>query len=385
MDGIDPLNPFTEEEEMYRNSVRAFLDRELEPNPQKFLDDPDYEKVFFAKAGQAGILGSMIPEDYGGPGGTDICGVILAQELGRSIGGATVGSSLGNDISTHMLVKGGSDIQKRKWCPGILSGEVTQAVPLTEPNAGSDVTAIRTSAIRNGDHYVVNGSKVFISNGNKATIFYVVAKTDPAQGSRGMSMILIEADSPGISRNRLKPMGFPAYDLAEIHFSDVRVPVQNIMLGEGRGLELMVSALSLDHIEVAARALGEAEIAFRLAYDFVRERKAFGKTIFDFQHTQFRLAEMRTEIEAGRALLHRSIIKYRSGKFDVADGAMAKLWITESSNKLIDSALQMFGGSGYMDEMPISKIYRANRLHRIYAGTSEMQKSSIAKRLDRLA
>jgi acyl-CoA dehydrogenase len=375
------LTPFTEEEEMYRASVRSFLDHELEPYIDKFVGNLDYERQFFRKAGGAGILGSMIPEEYGGPGAGKLCGVVLMQELGRSIGGATIGSSISNDIATHLLMYGGSDELKRRWAPAIMSGEAPQCMPMTEPGAGSDIGAIRTTAIRDGDSYVINGSKIYISNGNKASLLYVVAKTDPKQRSRGLSVFLVEANSKGVSRRPMKTMGFDAYDLAEFHFDNVRVPAGNLFLGEGRALDVLMSTFPLDHLELSARALGEAELAFKLALDFVKQRKVSGQTVFEFQNTQFKLAEMKTEIEVGRSFVHDGVRKYRSGNYGVTDGAMIKLWTSEMSSRVIDNAFQMFGGAGFMDEMPISKLYRCNRLYRIYAGTSEIQKATIAKRL----
>jgi acyl-CoA dehydrogenase len=310
-----------------------------------------------------------------------LCGVVLMQELGRSIGGATIGSSISNDISTHILLKGASEELKRRWLPGIMRGEISQCMPMTEPGAGSDVGALRTTALLDGDHYVLNGTKCFISNGNKADLMYVVAKTDPSLGSKGLSVLLVESATAGVSRTRMKPMGFPAYDLAEIHFDNVRVPAGNLFLGEGRAMEILLPTFPLDHLELSARALGEAELAFSLAHDYVKQRKAFGQAVFDFQNTQFKLAEMKTDIEVGRSFLHDGVRKHRAGNYGIPDGAMIKLWIPEMSARVVDNALQMFGGSGYMDEMAISRIYRANRVYRIYAGTSEIQKSVIARRL----
>lgn len=377
----DSCSPYTAEEEMYRASVRAFLDRELTPNAAKFVGNLEYDRAFWRKAGAAGLLGAAIPEEFGGPGASAICGVVLCQELGRSIGGATVGSSLGADLATHILMHGGSEEQKRRWAPGILSGEITQCMPLTEADAGSDATAIRTTAIRDGDDYVINGTKSYISNGNKSHLLYVVAKTDPTKRGSGMSMFLVEADTPGVNRRPMATMGYDAYDLAEFHFDNVRTPATSLFLGEGKALPLLMSTFAIDRLEIAARSLGEAELAFQLALDFVKQRKAFGQLVFEFQNTQFKLAEMKTDIEVGRSFLHDGVRKYRAGHFTLADGAMAKLWIPEMSARLIDKALQMFGGSGFMEEMPISKLYRANRLHRLYAGTSELQKVAIAKTL----
>ncbi len=377
-----PAEAFTEEEEMYRRTVRAFLDRELEPHHERFVGDPEYDRAFWRKAGAAGILGAAVAEEYGGPGASDLCALVMAQELGRSVGGATVGSSFGADVATHILMVGGSDAQKRRWAPGILDGSVTQCMPLTEADAGSDATAIRTTALKDGGDYVINGGKTYISNGNKAELMYVVAKTDPAQRGRGMSMILVDAaTTPGITRRRLETSGYAAYDVAELHFDNVRVPQENLMLGEGRALEILFSTFALDRLSIAGRALAEAELAYRLALDYARQRHAFGQPVIAFQNSQFVLAEMKTEIAVGTAFLHEGVRRYRAGIFDLADGAMQKLWITEMSSRVLDKAVQLFGGAGFMEEMPIARLYKANRLHRLYAGTSELQKVAIAKAL----
>jgi acyl-CoA dehydrogenase len=307
--------------------------------------------------------------------------VIKAYELGRTIAGATVGSALSADNATHILMFGGSDAQKHTWAPGIVSGEVLQCMPLTEPDAGSDATAIRTTAMRDGGQYVINGSKTFISNGGSADILYVVAKTDTSLRGKGMSIIIVEATTPGVNRRRLKTMGYPGYDVAEFHFDNVRVPVENILLGEGRAFEILFSTFAQDRLEIASRALGEADLAFELTLEYVKQRKAFGQRVFDFQNTQFKLAEMKTAVEVGRAFLYNGIRKYRAGQFQLADGAMLKLHLSEMVSRVVDEAIQLFGGSGFMDEMPISRLYRGSRLHRLYAGTSELQKIAIAKAL----
>ncbi|MEV0109794.1 acyl-CoA dehydrogenase family protein [Nocardia sp. NPDC050799] len=374
-----PVSPFTEEEEYARKTVRAFLDKELEPHHEKFIGDLEYDRAFWRKAGQAGILGSVIPEEYGGPGLSELFAVIISQELGRSIGGATIGSSLSADLATHILMEFGPEDKKREYAERILAGEISQAVGITEPGAGSDVTAMTTTAIRHGDEYVVNGSKVFISNANKAELLYLVAKTDPAKRGSGMSILMIEGTPAGMTRRRLPLMGCPAYDLAELHFDEVRVPAGNRLLDEGQAMRILMSTFTLDRLQVAARALGEAELAYALTVEQVKNRAAFGQKVFDFQNTKFVLADMRTEIEVGRSLLYDGIRRYRAGVFGFDDAAMIKLWIPQMTGRVVDQAVQLFGGSGYMDEMPISRIYTANRLHRIYAGTDEQQKIAISK------
>jgi acyl-CoA dehydrogenase len=374
---------FTEEEEAYRDTVRRFLRRELGPHVAEFAKDTGFDKALWRRAGEAGILGAAIPEAYGGPGASDLCGVVLAQELGRSPGGAVAGLSLSADICTRVLFSYGSQDHKRRFASKIMSGEVSQCLPVTETHAGSDATAIRTTARRDGFNYVINGSKVYISNGNKAHLMYVAAKTDAAKRGGGMSVFLVEGDMPGVSRRPMKTMGYDAYDLAELRFDNVVVPADNLLLAEGRGLEVLISIFALDRMEIGARALGEAELAFQLALDFVRSRKAFGQAIIEFQNTQFKLAEMKTDIEVGQSFLNDAVRKHRAGVMGLADCSMVKLWLTEMSSRVIDSAMQMFGGSGFMDEMTIARLYRCNRLHRLYAGSSELLKVAIAREIQR--
>lgn len=375
------MDAFTDDEEDVREVIRAFLDNELEPHHEEFIGSPETDREFWRKAGRAGILGSALPEEYGGAGLSDIVAILLAWELGRSVGGATVGSSLESDFATHILVTGGSEEQKRRLAPGILSGDVTQAVALTEPDAGSDMTAMRTSAVRDGDDYVLNGTKVFITNGNKAEAIYLAAKTDPSKRGSGISLFLVEGNPEGLSRTRLETMGYPAYDLAELHFDNVRLRADSLLLGEGRAMPILMETFDVDRLQIAARALGEAELALRLALEHVRSRDAFGQKVFDFQNTQFVLAEMKADVEVGVAMLHEAVRKHRAGALPGHEASMVKLWIPQMSSRVVDKALQFFGGSGYMDEMPISRIYSGNRLHRIYAGTDEIQKVTIARRM----
>ncbi|WP_285730642.1 acyl-CoA dehydrogenase family protein [Nocardiopsis sp. ATB16-24] len=375
-------SPFTEEEEDARAVIRTFLQRELEPVASLFVDDPSREREFWRRAGEAGVLGANIDERYGGPGMSALFGVVLSYELGRSPAGAIVGSSITADPgATHVLMSGGSEEHKHRLAKGIMSGDLTPAFAVTEPEAGSDALAMRTHAVRDGDEYVLNGSKTFISNGNKAELIYLAAKTDPTRRGAGVSMFLVEGQPAGLSRVRMKTMGYPAYDLAELYFDDVRVPAENLLLGEGRGMELMMSTFALDRLQMAARALGEADLAMELALEHAKTREMFGKSLFDFQNTKFVLADMKTQIEVGRAFLHEGIRKYRADRFTMSDGAMLKVWIPEMAGRVIDDALQLFGGSGFMDEMPIAQLYKGSRLHRLYAGTTEIQKETIARSL----
>jgi len=372
---------YTEEHEMYRHTVRAFLDRVHEPNLKKYEAAGGVGVDFWREAGKAGLLGSCIPEEYGGAGGEFTFNVVLAEELGRTVGSATTGSTLMADIATYFLVDYGTEEQKRKYFPGILSGDIPQAMPLTEPGVGSDATAITTTALRDGDDYVINGEKYFISNGTTANLLYVVAKTDPSQRSKGMSIILVDADTPGVSRHKIKMMGWGSGDTGALSFDNVRVPVSNLLGQEGAGLKMLLGTFLEDRQQIAARCLGAAKLALELTLDYVKERKVSGQTVFDFQNSKFVLAEVRTDIAVAEALLDTCVIKYREGTLSFEDAAMLKLWTTEMEGRVLDKCVQLFGGAGLMDDTPISRMYTAARIQRVYAGTSELQKVAIAKAL----
>lgn len=374
-------SPFTEEEELYRATVRNFISREVEP---RYLEIPargPERRELWRKAGSAGILGACIPEEYGGAGASTLCNVILSYELGRSLSYGTMGSFVATDLATSILVQGGSKTLLARWAPKILAGEAIQCLALTEPNAGSDATAIRATAVRDGEEYVITGQKTFITNADMADLIYVVVKTDPSKRGRGMSILLVEADRPGVVRRPLKTMGFPSGNTGELHLDNVRVPVGNLMGEEGGAFKLLTSSLDADRLQIGGRALAQAELAHELTVDYVKQRKAFGHTLLDFQNTQFQLAGAKADIEAGRAFFYSAVRKVRAGKCSEADTAMTKLWLTEMSVRVIDTCLQLWGGAGFMDEMPISRIYTSNRVLRIYGGTSEILKMLIARSL----
>jgi acyl-CoA dehydrogenase len=372
---------YTEEHEMFRRTVRTFLDKELEPHYRRYADKGGVDKEFWRKAGAAGILGSGVPEEFGGPGADFVFNVILAEELGRSVGSALTGSSLMADIATYILMGFGTPQQKSKYAAGILSGEISQAMPLTEPDAGSDATAIKTTAIRAGNEYVLNGDKFFISNGASADVLYVVAKTDPTLRGRGMSVIIVDANTPGVTRRKIPMVGWPAGDTGEINLRDVRVPVENLLGKEGEAMRILMSTFLEDRLQIAARCVGAADTALNLTLAYVKERKVSGQRVIDFQNTQFVLAEVKTDLEVGRAFLDQSIMKLRDKKLTFEEGAMLKLWVTEMENRVVDKCQQLFGGAGQMRDTPIAQMYTAARIQRIYAGTSELQKVAIAKAL----
>lgn len=372
---------YTEEHEMYRRTARAFFDKELEPHYRRYAEKGGVDKEFWLKAGKAGLLGSAVPEQFGGPGGDFAFNVILAEELGKSVGSALTGSSLMADIATHILMGHGTDAQKARYAAGILSGAISQAMPLTEPDAGSDPTAIKTTAVRDGGDYVINGEKFFISNGTSADVLYVVAKTDPSKRGRGMSVIIVDANTKGVERRKIPMVGWPAGDTGELRFTDVRVPVENLLGKEGGAMEILMGTFLEDRIQIGARCLGAAERALELTLDYVKERKVFGQRVIDFQNSQFVLAEAKTDIEVGRAIVDQSVMKLRDKQFKFEDGAVLKLWMTEMENRVVDKCQQLFGGAGQMRDTPIAHMYTAARIQRIYAGTSELQKVAIARAL----
>jgi acyl-CoA dehydrogenase len=370
---------YGEELEQFRVTVRNFFQKEVEPRVREF-EQHGTDRAFWKAAGNAGLLGVFVPEEYGGPGADPLAIMVVSEELGRSPAGATIGSSLNADMTTHFMVNYGNEVQKRAWLPGVVSGEVVQATALTEPESGSDAAAIRTTANRDGNHYVINGSKCFISNGYKADLLYVIAKTDPTAGGRGTSVILVPAGTAGLTRRLQATMGFCGGDTAELFFDDVRVPVANLLGKEGAGLKMFQPVISLDRMQICARSLGSAESAFEMTLAYVQTRKLFGKRLIDFQNTQFTLAQMETELVAGRCFLNDTIGRYRAGTLTDFDTSKLKLWMTEMEGRALDACVQLWGGSGWMHDNPISRMFTAARVQRIYAGASELQKSLIARR-----
>ncbi len=370
---------YGEELELFRRTVRSFFQKELEPRVKEF-EQHGTDRAFWRAAGSAGLLGVFVPEEYGGPGADPLAIMVVSEELGRCPAGATVGSCLNADMTTHFMVNFGTEAQKRQWLPGVVSGDVIQATALTESHSGSDAASIRTSAVRDGDHYVINGSKCFISNGTKADLLYVIAKTDPQARSSGTSIFLVPADTPGLTRRLQRTMGFAGGDTAELFFENLRVPAQNLLGKEGAGLKMFQPVISLDRMQICARSLGAAEAAFEMTLEYVRNRKIFGQRLIDFQNTQFKMAEMETEIAVSRAFMAELVRKYRAGTCTDTDTSMLKLWLPEVEGRVLDTCLQFWGGNGWMDDMPISRMFTAARVQRIYAGATELQKSLVARR-----
>jgi len=285
------------------------------------------------------------------------------------------------DLATYILMGHGTPEQKARYAPGILSGEISQAMPLTEPDAGSDATAIKTSAVREGNDWVINGDKYFISNGTSADVLYVVAKTDPSKRGAGMSVIIVDASTQGVTRHKIPMVGWPAGDTGALHFDNVRVPATNLLGKEGQAMKILIGTFLEDRLQIAGRCVGAADLALRLTLDYVKTRKVFGQRVADFQNSQFVLADIKTDLEVGRSYLDQSMVKLRAGTMTFQEGAMLKLWTTEMEGRVLDKCVQLFGGAGLMQETPIAQMWTAARIQRVYAGTSELQRVAIAKDL----
>ncbi len=370
------------EHEAFRETLRRFLERELTPNIEAWERNGIIERSFWLRAGELGLIAPGMPEVYGGPGGDFVHQLIVSEELGRCAAGASAGVALESGLPGFHILNFGTEEQRRRYLPKICSGEIILTVAMTEPHCGSDLQAIKTTAVRDGDDYIINGSKIYISGGINADLALVAAKTDPSAGSKGISVFLVESTRDGYVRGRnLHKMGMKAGDTAELFFKDLRVPASSLLGAPGGGFAVLMKELPKERLTIAARALGAAELGFSLTLAFVKDRKAFGQRIFDFQNSQFVLAEMHTEIAYGRAFYDDCVARVLRGELDNSRSAMAKLWLTELEGRVMDRCVQLHGGAGYMDEYPISKLYTAARIHRIYGGTSEIMKYTIARTL----
>jgi long-chain-acyl-CoA dehydrogenase len=376
---------FTEEHEIFRETCRRFYEKELEPHYRRWERDGNGTPVeLWRKAGDAGLLGLAIPPEYGGPGGDFLYNIILNEELGRFVGGASVGAAITTDLMTNILIEHGSHAQKLQWCPGILAGEVIQALGLTEPGSGSDVSGIQTRARRMGEEFVISGNKCYMSSGSKANLIYLVAKTDDdvQRGRSAMTAFLVDTRTAGVRLGRMDTLGMRASGVGEGFFDEVHVPASCMLGKEGDALRsVLKGTFTLDRTIIATRALAVAELAFNMTLDYVKSRKVFGQSVFDFQNTQFKLAEMKTDLVVGAAFRDSLLRSLVGGTLDVLTATTAKLWFSEMEYRVADACLQLHGGFGYMDDSAISRIYTWARVETIYGGTSEIQKYNIAKSL----
>jgi acyl-CoA dehydrogenase len=371
---------YTDEHEQFRDTVKKFIAREMEPHMARWEDEGVVDKATWRKAGEAGLLCPTVPESYGGLGLDFRYNAVVNEEVGYV--GSAAGFSLQSDIVADYLVAYGSEEQKQKWLPRLVSGETITAIAMTEPGTGSDLQGIRTSAVKDGNHYVINGSKTYITNGQNADLIIVVAKTAPDMGAKGMSLILVESDRDGFARGRnLDKIGQHSADTSELFFNDVRVPMTNCLGEENKGFMYLMSQLPQERLSIAVAAMGASQKAYDITVAFVKDRKAFGKTIFDFQNTKFVLANLKTKLQVGWAHLDYCIGKHIAGKLDAFEGASAKLWHTELQWEVMDACLQLHGGAGYMNEYEIARLWRDARVQRIYGGTSEIMKELISRNI----
>jgi alkylation response protein AidB-like acyl-CoA dehydrogenase len=375
---------FEAEHEAFRESVRRFLEKEILPHREEWDTAGIVPREVFTLAGDAGFLGTAIPEEYGGGGSPDYrFNVVLSEEVQRlGLAGPAAGLNLHTDITTPYYLKLANDEQKRRWLPGIASGELITAIAMTEPGTGSDLAGIATTAIRDGDHYVVNGAKTFISNGINSDIVITAVKTDPTQRHAGVSLIVIERGMPGFERGRnLDKLGQHAADTAELSFSDVRVPVANLLGEEGQGFKYLVNNLPQERLQIAVAAVAASRTVLDTTLEYVKERKAFGKPIGSFQHSKFVLAELHTEVTIAERFVDDCVRAHNAGEFDATEASMAKWWTTELQGRVTDTCVQLHGGYGYMTEYSVTRAYADARISRIYGGTTEIMKEVIGRSL----
>ena len=376
-----PRTIFSSEHEAFRDTVRRFITEHVMPYHADWEKQGQVPRELWLKAGQLGLLCCNVPEEYGGMGGDFLHSAILVEEMARA--GATGPTFyLHSDIVAPYLVDFGTEEQKQKWLPKMATGEVVVALGMSEPSGGSDVQAMRTQALRDGDDYVINGQKVFITNGHSADLLLLACKTDPKARAKGVSLILVETDRPGFTRGRkLEKIGCKAQDTSELFFSDVRVPVGNLIGEEGSGFTLLMTQLAQERLVQAIRGVSSSEAALQWTIDYVVDRKMFGQTLADFQNTRFKLAELHAEVLGQRVFVDRCIELHLTGDLDATDAAVSKLITTELQGRVMDQCLQFFGGWGYMLEYPIARAFLDARMCRIGGGTAEVMKQIIANSL----
>ena len=369
---------YNEDHEMFRDTVRKVFAQHLEPHLDDHEKDGIVPRDVWRKVGEAGLLCPTVSEENGGLGLDFGYCAIVNEEMCYL--GTSAGFTLQSDITANYFERLGSEEQRQKYLPGMVSGDIITAIAMTEPGAGSDLQGIRTTAIEDGNHLVLNGSKTYITNGQNADVVIVVAKTDPSQGAKGTSLVLVDADTPGFERGRnLDKIGQHAADTSELFFNDVRVPKTNILGQQGRGFIHLMEELPQERLGIAVGAQAAAQRAFDEAVKFTKERKAFGQTVFEFQNTKFTLADLKAELQVGWAHLDWALLRHYDKKLTTNEASAAKLWHTELQWKACDVALQLHGGAGYMNEYAIARLWRDARVTRIFGGTSEIMKEVISR------
>ncbi len=376
-----PRTVFREDHEMLRETIRRFLERECLPRQAQWDADGKVDRETWLKAGREGLLCTTLDPQWGGAGGDFGHAAVIVEEIARS-GVSGLGFGLHSDVVAPYLARLGTESQKQQWLPRCATGEVILAIAMSEPGAGSDLKAIRTTARREGDEYVINGAKTFISNGLNCDLVVVVAKTQPELGAKGVSLILVEADRAGFRKGRkLDKMGQQAADTAELFFDDVRVPVSNVLGEENKGFVYLMQELAQERFVIALGAAAKMEAMLTETIRYTKERVVFGQPLFDFQNTRFKLAEIKARTTAVRMMVDQYLAEHLRRRLTVEEGAIAKLYCTEELSKALDELLQLYGGYGYMMEYPITRAYVDTRVYRIYGGTSEVMKELISRKL----
>ncbi|MFD7075332.1 acyl-CoA dehydrogenase family protein [Nocardioides sp. NPDC057577] len=365
-----------------RDLARTFFEKEVKPNIDTYIADKHVDRDLWRKAGELGLLCLSIPEAYGGGGGTFAHEAVLIEEQAR-VGDTAFGASLHSGIVAHYLLAYGTEAQKNEWLPKLASGEVVSAIAMTEPGTGSDLQGIRTKAVKDGDDYVVNGAKTFITNGLLADMVLVAVKTNPEEAAAGISLVIVPTDTEGFRRGRvLDKIGMKGQDTCELFFDDVRIPASNLLGDkEGDGFVQLMMQLPQERLIVAVGSVAAMEFCFDETLLYVNERTAFGRPVFGFQNTKFEMAEIATEARVARSFIDECVELHVKGELDIPTAAMAKYWSSERAGIVVDKCVQLFGGYGFMEEYPIARAFTDLRVQRIYAGTSEIMKEIISRSL----
>jgi len=374
---------FDSEHEQFRDMVRGFIARHITPYHKQWEADGVVSRDVWLAAGRAGLLGIDVDEKYGGGGSGDYRYYLILNEEMAQAGANGPGFAVHNDINGQYFQRLCTPEQRERWLPGYCSGELITAIAMTEPEAGSDLQGIRATAVRDGDHYLLNGSKTFISNGQLCDLVIVVARTDPDAGHRGISLLVVERGMPGFERGRnLEKIGLSAQDTSELFFHDVAVPAGNLLGEEGGGFVALMQNLPQERLAIGTTALAAAEKVFADTVEYCRQRQAFGRAIGRFQHIRFVLAEMATELAVARAFTDKAVMEHNAGKLTAEEGAMVKWWDTELCNRVVDRCVQLYGGYGYMREYPIARAYTDSRVQTIFGGTTEIMKEIVGRGLN---
>lgn len=379
---MDTIKWLSEEAQMFQNEVRKFFVNEYEPRIEEFEKNGLVPREVWRQMADIGMLCPSIPEEYGGSETDFTFNMVISFECGYAFGGTSLGITVQSDILAFYILNHGTEEQKQKYLPAMASADLIGGLALTEPGAGSDLQSIRTSANRDGKDYVINGQKTFITNGQNADFFVVACKTDPSLGAKGITLFIVDSDTPGFSKGKnLDKMGQKAADTSEIYFDDVRVSESNVLGSEGKGFFQMMEELPRERLAIALKSIGAAQRSYELTRDYIEERVVFGKTLKDFQNTQFKMAELKTQLTAAWALIEKCNNELASGTLSDTSGAIVKLFVSEVEAKIVDECVQLFGGWGYMSEYPISRFYTDARVRRIFGGTSEIMKLIISRDL----